>query len=177
MVNQPSRAFRCCREGGKTRRQALSQGVHSTDANRPAPGKRSVRFCRNRYFGGSWHRARCRARGPEAAGLRFPLGVFQVAARPPSAAPWPIGKTHFGLREFRICSGRPGPSETLPPSSPAFSGAFWTQTHGFRRLPLPCPFPSLLGVSLLSLEVPFFPWTLALLCPHETCPETHSSKG
>lgn len=30
---------------------------------------------------------------------------------------------------------------------------------------------------LLSLEVPFSPQTLALLCPHAMCPETHSSKG
>lgn len=150
MVNQPSRAFRCCREGGKTRPQALSQGVHSTDTHTPAPGKHCVRLCRDRYFGGSWRRARCRAPGPEAAGLRFPLGVFQVAARPPSAAPWPIGKTLFRLREFRICSRRPGPSETTPHLPHLSSQGPYRFRRGFRRLSLPCPFPSVLGGSLFS---------------------------
>lgn len=88
--------------------------------------------------------------GPRGSWAQVSSGCFPGGCEASLCSSWPIGKTLFRLREFRICSGRPGPSETTPHLPHLPSQGPYRFRHGFRRLSLPCSFPSLLGGSLFA---------------------------
>lgn len=111
------------------------------------PGSLCVRLCRDHC----WKLAQgtVQGTGPRGSWAQVSSRVFSRWLQGLLCSSWPIGKTLFRLRNSGSAPGGQGPQRPPPPSSLAFSGPYRFR-HGFRRLSLPCPFPSLLGGSLFA---------------------------